>query len=46
MVPLMRFIWVLDTKKTELTGIEVKTGPRGGFLEFTRLVLQLLGGGL
>jgi len=26
MVPLMLFIWALDTKKQELTGIEVMAG--------------------
>ena len=38
MVPLIRFIWALDTKKPELTGIKVTAGPGGRFLEFTGLV--------
>ena len=33
MVPLMLFIWALDTKKPELTGIEVMGGVGKRLLE-------------
>ena len=46
MVPLMLFIWALDTKKPELTDIEVTAGPGARLLEYVELVHLLLGGGL
>ena len=45
MVPLMLFIWVFDTKKTESTDIKVTAGLGKRLLIFMTLVLLLLGGG-
>ncbi len=44
-VPLMLFIWVLDTKKPESTDIKVTAGLGKRLLIFMALVLLLLGGG-
>ena len=46
MVPLMLFIWALDTKKPELKDIEVTAGVGKRLLEYTVLVLLLLEDGL
>ena len=46
MVPLMLFIWALDTKKPELTDIEVTAGVGKRLLEYMELAQLLLGGGL
>ena len=46
MVPLMLFISALDTKKPELTAIEVTAGAGARLPKFMALVPLLLGGGL
>ncbi len=46
MAPLMIYIWALDTKKPELTDIEVTAGVGKRLLESMMLVQLLLGSGL
>ena len=46
MVPLMLFIWALDTKKQELTDIEVMAGAGKRSALFITSVLLLLGDGV
>ena len=45
-VSLMLFIWVIDTKKPELTGIENMFGTGRKSHLFTEFLLPLLEGGL
>ena len=46
MVPLMLFIWALDTKKPELTNIEVTAGPGARLQKYMEFQQQQLEGGL
>ena len=46
MVPLMLFIWALETKKPELTDIEVMAGAGKRLLKDMELTLQQLDGGV
>ena len=46
LLPLMLFIWALDTKKPELTDIEVTAGVGKRLLLFTKFHHQQFGGGV